>query len=151
MELVKDVVVDFCLFSLIEGFILCKFYEKICKLNKFKFNEIFILSLINCLISTLLPPVFYQIVIILWIGIFLKIFKKINYIIGLKYGLFSMIFVLVIEMTFCMLYETIFGINFSKMNSMFLFFINIPMKILEIFIIYLIGGNKIEALGRTNS
>lgn len=151
MELVKDVVVDFCLFSLIEGFILCKFYERICKVNRFKINEIFVLSLINCLISTILPPLFYQITIILWIGVFLKIFKKIKYIIGVKYGLLSMIFVLITEMIYNFIIEVTISLDGFCMNDFKLFILIIPIKIIQILLILYFGGNKIETLVRTNT
>lgn len=144
MELIKDVVVDFCLFSLIEGFILCKFYEKICKLNKFKFNEIFILSLGNCLISTLFPPVFYQIIIILWIGMFLKIFRKINYNFGLKYGLFSMIFVLITETPIVFLLNLL---NIKIENIYYILFI--ILKIIELFILKFMEENNETLVGRS--
>ena len=39
MELLKNIIVDFCLFSLIEGWILTQFYEKICNCRKFKWYE----------------------------------------------------------------------------------------------------------------
>lgn len=137
MELVKDVVVDFCLFSLIEGFILCKFYERICKVNRFKINEIFVLSLINCLISTILPPLFYQIIIILWIGVFLKIFKKIKYIIGVKYGLLSMIFVLITEAIVLFILECLnLKVFISNNNVYYIYFIFI--KIFQLIIIKII-------------
>lgn len=137
MELVKNIVVDFCLFSLIEGFILCKFYERICKVNRFKINEIFVLSLINCLISTILPPLFYQIIIILWIGVFLKIFKKIKYIIGVKYGLLSMIFVLITEAIVLFILECLnLKVFISNNNVYYIYFIFI--KIFQLIIIKII-------------
>lgn len=62
MEVLKNLVIDFGLFSGIEGFIFCLFFEKIGKCRKFKWYEWFILSVGNCLISNFLPPMIYQIV-----------------------------------------------------------------------------------------
>lgn len=143
----ENAIVDFCLFSLIEGFILCKFYENIYKLSKFKIYQIFVLSIVNCLISEIFPPLFYQIIIILWIGLFLKIFKKIDYKDGFIYGLFSMIFVLVTEMLYNFIIELFIGLDGFNMNDLNLFLLIIPIKIIQ-FIIIFFGGNKIETLVR---
>ena len=54
LEFIKGCVIDFVLFSGIEGFIFCLFFEKIGGCRKFKWYEIVGLSIINCLISNLL-------------------------------------------------------------------------------------------------
>ena len=67
MELFKSILMDFCLFSLIEGFIYCYFFTNIGNLNHFNLKEIIIISIGNCIISQIFPPLFYQFIMILWI------------------------------------------------------------------------------------
>ena len=142
MELVKNVVVDFCLFSLIEGFIFCLFFEKIGGCKKFKWYEIFLLSLGNCIISQIFPPVVYQIIAIFYMIFYLKIFKKINIIRNIKIVSISMILMMIIEMTIAMLYEILFGINFVKIDIFESFLFSIPIKIIEIYLILIFWRNN---------
>ena len=135
MELVKDVAVDFCLFSLIEGFIYCYFFNVIGKLGKFKIKEILILSIGNCLISQIFPPLFYQIIMIIWMGFLLNKFKKIELINGIKFAFYVMIYQLIVEMIFAMFYEVVFRINFSIMEKFHLFLIMIPIRLIEVILI----------------
>lgn len=39
MEMIKDIIIDFVLFSGIEGFIVCIFFQNIGKCRKFKWHE----------------------------------------------------------------------------------------------------------------
>ena len=142
MELLKSIIVDFCLFSLIEGWVLTQFYEKICNCRKFKWFEIFILSFVNCIISQVFSPVIYQILIILWISFYLYILNKIKYIDCLKYSLKSMIFILIIEMIYNIVCESLFNFDGFNLNKIILFLFIIPIKILEIIIIR--GSEKMK-------
>lgn len=135
MELVKDVVVDFCLFSLIEGFIYCYFFNVVSKLGKFKIKEILILSIGNCLISQIFPPVIYQVIMILWMGFVLNKFKNIKIANGIKIALSVMIYQLIIEMIIYGFYDFCFGIDLNITNKILLFIYMIPMRFFEIFII----------------
>lgn len=136
MELVKDVVVDFCLFSLIEGFIYCYFFNVVGKLGKFKIKEILILSIGNCLISQIFPPVFYQIIMMLWMGILLNKFKKIKLIDGIKFGFYVMIYQLIIEMLFAMFYDIILNIDLFKITKLKLSINMFILRFIEIILIY---------------
>jgi hypothetical protein len=71
--MLREIVTDFVLFSGIEGFLLCLFFERIGNCRKFKWYEWLILSLGNCLISKLLPPLLYQVIILIWLTTFLYI------------------------------------------------------------------------------
>lgn len=144
MELVKDVVVDFCLFSLIEGFIYCYFFNVVGKLEKFKIKEILILSIGNCLISQIFPPVIYQMIMILWMGILLSEIKKIKLINGIKFAFYVMIYQLIIEMIFAMFYEITFKISFNKVIPFNMFLFTIPIRIVQIYIIILIRRIKMK-------
>lgn len=135
MELVKDVTIDFCLFSLIEGFIYCYFFNVVGKLGKFKIKEILILSIGNCLISQIFPPVIYQVIMILWMGFVLNKFKNIKIANGIKIALSVMIYQLIIEMIIYGFYDFCFGIDLNITNKILLFIYMIPMRFFEIFII----------------
>ena len=147
MELLKSIVIDFVLFSGIEGFIFCLFFEKIGGCRKFKWYEWLILSIGNCLISQLLPPTLYQFVCVLWMSVFLYI-------------------VSVGEITKCMklsalsvLYFFIdgvrggggggYGLNFESLvknlplqEQIKLFILIIPLRLIEIFSILLYNKLK---------
>ena len=142
MELVKDVVMDFCLFSLIEGFIYCYFFNVVGKLEKFKIKEILILSIGNCLISQIFPPVIYQMIMILWMGILLNKFKKIKLIDGIKIGLYGMIFTMIIEMSFSIVIELISGFNFINIKFIYSYIIFILLKIFEIILIKIFNKER---------
>ena len=133
MELLKSIIIDFCLFSLIEGYIFCLFFEKIGGCKKFKWWQILILAFGNCIISQIFPPIIYQLLMILWMSVVLLIITKNQN--NLKYAFYSMIFILIVEMNICFLYEYIINIDFSKLTNFRLFIINIPLKIIEMVII----------------
>lgn len=65
--MLREIITDFVLFSGIEGFLLCLFFERIGNCRKFKWYEWLILSIGNCLISQLFPPLLYQFICIIWI------------------------------------------------------------------------------------
>lgn len=136
MGLIKDVVIDFCLFSLIEGFIFCLFFEKIGGCKKFKWYEIFILSIGNCIISQVFPPVVYQIIAIFYMSILLKVLKELKIIKSIRLVLISIILMMTIEMIFAIFYEVLFDIDFTKINTIKSFILSIPMKIIEIILIF---------------
>lgn len=143
MELVKNIVVDFCLFSLIEGFIFCLFFDKIGECRKFKWYEILILSIGNCIISQVFPPVAYQIIVLFYMSFIIKIFdKQYNVIYYIKIVFFSIIFMLITEMMFAMFYEFILNFNdFVSINILNKFITTIPMRLFQIIILY--KGDKI--------
>lgn len=135
MELVKDVVVDFCLFSLIEGFIFCLFFEKIGGCRKFKWYEVLILSIGNCIISQVFPPIIYQIIAIFYMSILLNLLKIEKIFKCLKIVITSMILMMIIEMIFAMIYEVLFKIDFVHCNDYLLFLFVIPIRVVEILLI----------------
>ena len=143
MELVKDVVVDFCLFSLIEGFIFCLFFEKIGGCKKFKWYEVLILSIGNCIISTLLPPLMFQLIGLLYMTLYINIRDKFNLIKSFKISLFSSIYILILEMLYSMIFLILFKNDLFFINDIYLFLLILPMKILEISLIKIIKNGGI--------
>ena len=130
--MLREMVIDFVLFSGIEGFIFCLFFEKVGECRKFKWYEWLILSIGNCLISQLLPPLLYQFVCIIWICSFLHISNNLSILNGLKLSFKSVIFFLIFEMVFAMIYEVLFNIDFSVLDNTKAFMFMMPIRLVEI-------------------
>ena len=135
MELLKSIVVDFVLFSSIEGFIFCLFFEKIGKCRKFKWYEWLILSIGNCLISQLLPPLLYQVVCIIWMALFIHFSNEKNIFDTVKLSFKSVIFFLVCEMLFAMFYDFILELDFTNAKNIVVFIMTLPIRLVEIILI----------------
>ena len=144
MTLIKDILIDFVLFSGIEGFIFCLFFCKIFKHRKFKFYEWFILSFINCLISKLLPPIIYQAVMILFMSIYLYILNnKENYFRYLKMSGLAMLMILFVEITYAIILKFALKIDLlhffmTDIEQINQFISLIPLRIIEILNIFII-------------
>lgn len=135
--MLREIVTDFVLFSGIEGFIFCLFFEKVGECRRFKWYEWLILSVGNCLISQLLPPLLYQIVCIIWMCSFLHISNNLSILNGLKLSFKSVVFFLICEMVFAMIYEVLFNIDFSVLGNMKTFMFMILIRLVEILFIFI--------------
>ena len=69
----KSILMDYVLFSLIEGIIFNLFFINIGKLNRIKWWQVPIMAFINCALSCTLPPLVYQPAMILNNALFLII------------------------------------------------------------------------------
>lgn len=135
MELLKSIVIDFVLFSSIEGFIFCLFFEKIGGCRKFKWYEWLILSVGNCMISQVFPPTIYQAICIIWIILFLCITNKLKVVKSLKLSILGFFFFVVIEVLYSIIIELTIGTDLILLDNKFVVFMYlIPTKILEIII-----------------
>lgn len=130
----KTILIDYILFSLIEGIIFNLFFIKVGKLNRIKWWQVPIMAFINCVLSCTLPPLLYQPIIILDNALFLIInkntIKK-----SFKYSLFSMIFFLIVETTYNIILEFIFhfdAIGINRDEKLIVFLIIIPLRFIEI-------------------
>ncbi|MGL4453658.1 MAG: hypothetical protein ACRCTZ_21070 [Sarcina sp.] len=151
MELLKDVIVDFCLFSLIEGIIYAMFFHRVCGLKSMGFKEILILSLGNCLISSsgVFPPLMYQIIMIGYMSFILKKINETNILKCLKCTIFSVIFILVTEISFTIILEQLSLVSLLETkNSLLVFLFLLPVRFLQIGIMK--GVEKYENLGWNN-
>ena len=140
--MLREIVTDFVLFSGIEGFIFCLFFEKVGGCRKFKWYEWLILSIGNCLISQLLPPLLYQFVCIIWICSFLHISNNLSILNGLKLSFKSVVFFLIFEMIFAMIYEYIIKIDLFQYNDFMRFLAMLPIRFLQIAFIYIFSHIK---------
>ena len=147
MELLKSIVIDFVLFSDIEGFIFCLFFEKIGGCRKFKWYEWLILSIGNCLISQLLPPTLYQLVCVLWMSVFLYIVSVGEITKCMKLSALSVLCFFIYEVIYSVV--LLYGLNFESLvknlplqEQIKLFILIIPLRLIEIFSILLYNKLK---------
>ena len=135
--MLREMVIDFVLFSGIEGFIFCLFFEKVGECRKFKWYEWLILSIGNCLISQLLPPTLYQLVCVLWMSVFLYIFSVKNIIKCMKLSALSVLYFFIYEVIYSIM--LLYGLRFDGLQRNLsckdlieLFIFMIPLRIIEI-------------------
>ena len=133
--MLREIVTDFVLFSGIEGFIFCLFFEKVGECRKFKWYEWLILSIGNCLISQLLPPLLYQFVCIIWMALFIHFSNEKNILDSVKLSFKSVIFFLVCEMLFAMFYDFILELDFITAKNIVVFIMTLPIRLVEIILI----------------
>lgn len=149
MEMIKDIIIDFVLFSGIEGFIFCLFFEKIGKCRKFRWYEIILLGLGNSIISTKFHPIIYQFCMIIWMSFIIKMFNKDNNIKRiLKYTSLSILYFCIYEVLYSIILLKLFDFdwlnsckcNIEEIFTRFLFMI--PLRVLEIGSIFLYKGRR---------
>ena len=140
--MLREIVPDFVLFSGIEGFIFCLFFEKVGECRKFKWYEWLILSIGNCLISQLLPPLLYQVVCIIWMAFFIHFSNEKNICDSVKLSFKSVVFFLICEMVFAMIYEYIIKIDLFQYNDFMRFLAMLPIRFLQITFIYIFSHIK---------
>nr|DAH11374.1 MAG TPA: hypothetical protein [Bacteriophage sp.] len=135
--MLREMVIDFVLFSGIEGFIFCLFFEKIGGCRKFKWYEWLILSIGNCLISQLLPPTLYQFVCVLWMCVFLYIVSVGKITKCMKLSALSVLCFFIYEVIYSIV--LLYGLNFDGLQRNLsckdlieLFIFMIPLRIIEI-------------------
>lgn len=133
--MLREMVIDFVLFSGIEGFIFCLFFEKVGGCRKFKWYEWLALSIGNCLISQLLPPLLYQFVCIIWMALFIHFSNEKNIFDSVKLSFKSVIFFLVCEMLFAMFYDFILELDFTNSKNIVVFIMTLPIRLVEIILI----------------
>lgn len=133
--MLREMVIDFVLFSGIEGFIFCLFFEKVGECRRFKWYEWLILSIGNCLISQLLPPLLYQFVCIIWMALFIHFSNEKNIFDSVKLSFKSVIFFLVCEMLFAMFYDFILKLDFTNAKNIVVFIMALPIRLVEIILI----------------
>ena len=133
--MLREMVTDFVFFSGIEGFIFCLFFEKVGECRKFKWYEWLILSIGNCLISQLLPPLLYQFICIIWMALFIHFSNEKNIFDSVKLSFKSVIFFLVCEMLFAMFYDFILELDFTNAKNIVVFVMTLPIRLVEIILI----------------
>ena len=140
--MLREMVIDFVLFSFVEGLLYAMFFNRVCKCKKFNVFEIIVMSIGNCVVSCLFPPIIYQIFMMGWMAFCLHLKNgtdrtTFQYV---KYSFLVMFGQLITEMIFAMFYDFVFNIDFSTSSSLTVFIITIPIRIIQFIIIYKLGG-----------
>lgn len=104
----KSMLMDYVLFSLIEGIIFNLFFINIGKLNRIKWWQVPIMAFINCVLSCVLPPLAYQPIVIISNAIFLLLNKN-SIKNSFKYSALSVLFFLIMETTYNVVLEVFFS------------------------------------------
>ena len=148
MNFIKDILIDFLLFSGLEGFIFCLLFHKVFTCKKFKFYQWLLLASVNCIISQIFPPVVYQLIILVWIASLLFLINKdIKFIKCLLISFLSILFFFVLETPYEILLSIIlkfeaFNMFLTDLEFLKLFILIIPLRVIEMLLIKKIGDNK---------
>lgn len=143
----KSILIDYVLFSLIEGIIFNLFFINIGKLNRIKWWQVPIMAFINCALSCTLPPLVYQPIVIISNAIFLLLNKN-SIKNSFKYSALSVLFFLIMETAYNVVLEVFFhfdAIGVNRDEKLKIFLIIIPLRIIEVITLFLyrkIKGNK---------
>lgn len=143
----KSILMDYFLFSLIEGIIFNLFFINIGKLNRIKWLQVPIMAFINCALSCTLPPLVYQPIVIISNAIFLLLNKN-SIKNSFKYSALSVLFFLIMETAYNVVLEVFFhfdAIGVNRDEKLKIFLIIIPLRIIEVITLFLyrkIKGNK---------
>lgn len=142
MEIIKSLATDYLLFSLWDSLVFYLFINKLTKI-KLKFVDALVVGVIFCL-SSLVPPIARQIISIMVIFVYIyriryytnEDIKKVFYsliVIALEY-----LYALVIEMAFSFIYNLTNLIDLSNCTMFENVIGFIPIKIVEVIIIFVI-------------
>lgn len=143
----KSILMDYVLFSLIEGIIFNLFFINIGKLNRIKWWQVPIMAFINCALSCILPPLVYQPIVIISNAIFLLLNKN-SIKNSFKYSALSVLFFLIMETAYNVVLEVFFhfdAIGVNRDEKLKIFLIITPLRIIEVITLFLyrkIKGNK---------
>lgn len=143
----KSILMDYVLFSLIEGIIFNLFFINIGKLNRIKWWQVPIMAFINCALSCTLPPLVYQPIVIISNAIFLLLNKN-SIKNSFKYSALSVLFFLIMETAYNVVLEVFFhfdAIGVNRDEKLKIFLIITPLRIIEVITLFLyrkIKGNK---------
>lgn len=143
----KSILIDYILFSLIEGIIFNLFFINIGKLNRIKWWQVPIMAFINCALSCTLLPLVYQPIVIISNAIFLLLNKN-SIKNSFKYSVLSVLFFLIMETAYNVVLEVFFhfdAIGVNRDEKLKIFLIIIPLRIIEVITLFVyrkIKGNK---------
>lgn len=135
MEILKSVMTDYVLFSLIDSYIFCLFFKNMGKCSNIKWYECMMLGLVNSIVSTFGIPIIYQLVGILYMGIFISLKEKRNIKDSLFLSLSASVYILTVEATYSLFVNVVFNMDTSHFDDVKLFMMIIPMRIIEITIL----------------
>lgn len=136
MELLKSIIVDFCLFGIWEGIIYYYFIRKIYNCNKNK-KLIVLIAICNSISTNLILPIFYHFIIILYMGVIIYKNSDYNFIKSLKLSGIMILIISFVEMIYSILLEIFLNFdgycNNVDIHKLFLF--SLILKIIEYILI----------------
>lgn len=140
--MLREMIIDFMLFSFVEGLLYAMFFNRVCKCKKFNIFEIIVMSIGNCVVFCLFPPIIYQIFMMGWMAFCLHLKNGTDHTTFqyVKYSFLVMVGQLITEMVFAMFYDFVLNIDFSKSSPLTVFIIMIPIRAIQFIIIYKLGG-----------
>lgn len=145
MEILKLVICDFVLFSLIEAFIFCLFFNIVGGV-KISRNSFILISIFNCVMGVFFQPILYQIICIIFMGWLIHRYNIDNEYMGLKnsikLSILATLFTLIVEGIVFMIFEML-GTNISLMPTIIVFIYMIPIRIIQISLV-LKGGETMK-------
>ena len=143
MQLLKDIVIDFCLFGLFEGIVYYYFIINIYNCNKNKYIPLLI-GILNSIVTNIFPPILYHIIAIFYLRLLLSKLNCINIIKGIQKSFYMILAISILEMIISMFTEIILNIDLytKNINYQILILFSIFAKLIEIIIINIF--NKIK-------
>lgn len=135
--MLREIVTDFVLFSFVEGLLYAMFFNRVCKCKKFDVFEIIVMSIGNCVVFCLFPPIIYQIVMMCWMAFCLHLKNETDrttfqYV---KYSFYGLLYSLITEMLYAMFFEFILNIDLFNFTKIRTFVIMIPIRLLQFVVI----------------
>lgn len=134
MEILREMLESFILFNLIEGVIIFLFFDCFSSFKRLNCKNIVFISLVNCVISYIAPPLLYQTLsLIIMMFIVSKNYNK-RYKESLFISFLSIVFLLVVDMPFIMILD-LFNIDFYSFTVLNKFLYLLIPKSIEIIIL----------------
>ena len=135
--MLREIVTDFVLFSFVEGLLYAMFFNTVCKCKKFNVFEIIVMSIGNCVVSCLFPPIIYQIFMMGWMAFCLHLKNGTDRTIFqyVKYSFYGLLYLLITEMLYAMFFEFILNIDLFNFTKVQTFVVMIPIRLLQFVVI----------------
>lgn len=135
--MLREIITDFVLFSFVEGLLYAMFFNRVCKCKKFNVFEVIVMSIGNCVVSCLFPPIIYQIFMMGWITfcLYLKNGTDRTTFQYVKYSFYGLLYSLITEMLYAMFFEFILNIDLFNFTKVQTFAIMIPIRLLQFVVI----------------
>lgn len=133
--MIKVILVDFILFSLIEAYVFYLFFKIVGKCNRFKMIDVIIIGLVNSIITSVFPPLMFQLTSIIYLGIMISNKEKTNIWKSLFISISSLTYLMVLEIIYSLAMSIFFNIDTFEYNNLELFLLIIPIRVVEIYLL----------------
>lgn len=142
--MIKILFLNFLCFTLFEGFIYLLFFKKNGKIEKLNILDFIFISIGNFVICSFLPNLLYQVVLVGWMSFYLMLRMKKEDFSYFVLVLLALIYLLIIEMIYNLIMSYAFNLDGFVLHGLRLFVMMLPVRFLEIFGIYMLGGDKMK-------